>query len=169
MHVLLQGTVFYIRVLGISPARVCAACALRVSGLRGRRFPCTFSILCVCKALHQARGVGEHPCCGSASAGLPISLSKGKRGNNHTAELRVLLVSRWVLKDEQVSDTGSCQLNADSDTFPRPHHNEKPFFGLVLGFLGGFVLPPTQPADPDPKHLQPGKLVAESDAPSYNR
>lgn len=47
------------------------------------------------------------------------------------------MVSTWVLKDEQVSGTGSRQFNADSDTFPCPHHNQRHFFALVLGFFWG--------------------------------
>lgn len=39
---------------------------------------------------------------------------------------------------------------------------------LCWGF-GGFVLPAMQPADPDPKHLHPGKCTAESEAWSYSR
>lgn len=39
---------------------------------------------------------------------------------------------------------------------------------LCWGFWG-FVLPAMQPADPDPKHVHPGKCTAESEAWSYSR
>lgn len=86
MHVLWQGTVFYISVLAISPVWVCTARA-RGLGLWQRRFPPLFHM---CKAWHQARGVWEHQCCESANSGLPVSLFKGKSGRKHTMSHREL-------------------------------------------------------------------------------
>lgn len=84
MHVLWQGAVFYIHVLGTSPAPGCAACT--------PRFLRAFSILQISKGSLQARGMWK-PWVYKCWA-LPTSCFAGE-GQQRQHELRALWVSGW--------------------------------------------------------------------------
>lgn len=110
-------------------------------------------------SLTSSTGSIEHQCCESANSGLPVSLFKGKCQEAQT-ELQALVVSSWELRDEQVSGTGSCEFNTDSDTFPCSHHNQKHFFVLVFGVFWGVFYHKFSLLILTPKHLHPGRCVA---------